>query len=166
MKDASIGIIFFAEKVLLIERRDVPVWVLPGGGIEQDELPEVAVVREVKEETGLDVAVVRKVGLWLPINKIGAPAHVFECKADVLPNTLAPCDESRAVRFWPIAELPKQLFFLHREWIEAALEKAAKPTLAMMINLTYWNCFKLLLSHPILAFRYLLSRLGLPINNG
>lgn len=32
-------------------------WLLPGGGVEHGEHPEQAVVREVQEETGLDVRV-------------------------------------------------------------------------------------------------------------
>lgn len=35
---------------------------LPGGGINRGELPEEAVIREVKEETGIDVANPRLVG--------------------------------------------------------------------------------------------------------
>jgi 8-oxo-dGTP diphosphatase len=35
---------------------------LPGGRVEPGETVEQTIVREVKEETGLDVAVVRKVG--------------------------------------------------------------------------------------------------------
>ncbi|MBZ5738302.1 NUDIX hydrolase [Nocardioides mangrovi] len=33
----------------------VPTWTLPGGGVELDESPEQAAVREVREETGYDV---------------------------------------------------------------------------------------------------------------
>lgn len=48
-------------EVLLLEhafRRRYP-WALPGGWMERRESPELAVVREVKEETGLDVEVER-----------------------------------------------------------------------------------------------------------
>ena len=48
-------------EVLLLEhafRKRYP-WALPGGWIGRREPPEEAVVREVKEETGLDVAVER-----------------------------------------------------------------------------------------------------------
>ncbi|MET4159105.1 NUDIX hydrolase [Agromyces sp. PvR057] len=38
-------------------------WTLPGGGIEGDEHPAVAVVREVREETGHEAAVDRLLGI-------------------------------------------------------------------------------------------------------
>ena len=60
------GIIPFPpDKVLLIKRRTLPFkgyWALPGGRVDPGETVEQTIVREVKEETGLDVAVVRKIG--------------------------------------------------------------------------------------------------------
>src|SRR5690606_29127082 len=76
------GIIFSPDRksVLLIKRRDVPVWVLPGGGIEQGESPEQAVVREILEETGFTVKIDRLVGDYLPINKLTKRTYLYECK--------------------------------------------------------------------------------------
>jgi ADP-ribose pyrophosphatase YjhB (NUDIX family) len=51
--------------ILLIKRDTVPFkgyWALPGGRAEPGENVEQTIVREVKEETGLDVVVVRKIG--------------------------------------------------------------------------------------------------------
>jgi len=42
-------------KVLLLWHRKLSLWLPPGGHIEPNELPDEAAVREVKEETGLDV---------------------------------------------------------------------------------------------------------------
>ncbi|MBI2545543.1 MAG: NUDIX domain-containing protein [Candidatus Aenigmarchaeota archaeon] len=42
-------------KVLLVNHKKLHQWLPLGGHIEKDELPDEAVVREVKEESGLDV---------------------------------------------------------------------------------------------------------------
>ena len=54
-----------AGRLLLIQRGHDPhrgLWSLPGGRIEAGESPEQAVVREVREETGLEVLPGRLVG--------------------------------------------------------------------------------------------------------
>jgi 8-oxo-dGTP diphosphatase len=53
------------DKILLIKRSTPPFvgyWALPGGRVDPRETVEQTIVREVKEETGLDIAIVRKVG--------------------------------------------------------------------------------------------------------
>jgi ADP-ribose pyrophosphatase YjhB (NUDIX family) len=52
-------------RLLLVRRANDPgrgLWSLPGGRVEAGESDEVAVVREVREETGLDVVAGRLVG--------------------------------------------------------------------------------------------------------
>jgi ADP-ribose pyrophosphatase YjhB (NUDIX family) len=44
------------DRVLLVWHKRHREWLPPGGHVEVDETPDDAVVREVKEETGLDVA--------------------------------------------------------------------------------------------------------------
>jgi 8-oxo-dGTP pyrophosphatase MutT (NUDIX family) len=46
------------DKVLLVYHKKLGVWLYPGGHIEKNETPEQTVIREVKEETGLDVEIV------------------------------------------------------------------------------------------------------------
>jgi 8-oxo-dGTP diphosphatase len=62
----TVAVVEFANKsILLVKRRTVPFkgyWALPGGRVEAGESVEETVVREVKEETGLDVQIVRKIG--------------------------------------------------------------------------------------------------------
>jgi len=56
------------EKILLIKRNTKPFvgyWALPGGRMDPGETIEQTIVREVKEETGLDVAVVRVIGEYV-----------------------------------------------------------------------------------------------------
>jgi len=54
--------VFDAEgRVLLVRRSDNLLWCLPCGWIEPFEAPEEAAVREVREETGLEVRIVEQV---------------------------------------------------------------------------------------------------------
>jgi len=46
-------------RILLVKRRDNTLWALPRGGHDIGESIEQTAVREVKEETGLDVEVTR-----------------------------------------------------------------------------------------------------------
>jgi ADP-ribose pyrophosphatase YjhB (NUDIX family) len=58
------AVIFDGERVLLQRRDDNGKWGLPGGGVEPGESVRAAVVREVHEETGLDVEPVRLIGVY------------------------------------------------------------------------------------------------------
>lgn len=59
---ASVAIIFDTNKRVLLVRRNEPrathahnKWSFPGGGINFGEHPKVAVIREIKEEIGIDI---------------------------------------------------------------------------------------------------------------
>ena len=51
-------------EILLQRRGDSNMWGFPGGAIELGETPEAAAIREVKEETGLDVEVGALIGIY------------------------------------------------------------------------------------------------------
>jgi 8-oxo-dGTP diphosphatase len=64
-RTATAIIPFPQDKILLIKRSTPPFvgyWALPGGRAEPGEAVEQTVVREVKEETGLEVEIMCKVG--------------------------------------------------------------------------------------------------------
>jgi 8-oxo-dGTP diphosphatase len=64
-RTATAIITFPGDMILLIRRNTIPFkgyLALPGGRSEPGETVEETVIREVKEETGLDVTIVRKVG--------------------------------------------------------------------------------------------------------
>jgi len=64
-RTVAVIIEFPDNKILLVKRATVVFkgyWALPGGRVDAGETVEQAVVREVKEETGLHVKTVRKIG--------------------------------------------------------------------------------------------------------
>lgn len=59
------GCIFNEKGEVLLQRRgDRNQWGFPGGAVELGETPEMAAVREVREETGLDVKIRRLIGIY------------------------------------------------------------------------------------------------------
>ncbi|MBS0625603.1 MAG: NUDIX domain-containing protein [Verrucomicrobia bacterium] len=158
------GAIFSSDRssVLLIQRRDVPVWVLPGGGIDPGEKPEEAVLREILEETGFTVKIDRLVGDYSPINRLAKQTQLFECS--ILSGEATINSECRNIQFFPLTSLPKKIPPPYREWIFDAL--AQNPPLSKQLtSVNYPRFLWYLLSHPILVCRFLLARLGLSINS-
>lgn len=157
------GAIFTPDRnsVLLIQRRDVPVWALPGGGIEKNETPEETVIREIFEETGFTVEIKRLVGVYIPMNKLTKHTHVYECV--ILSGSAIISPETRAVQFFKLNALPKLIPPPYREWIAEAAA-IAPPLYKTLSSVTYFVLIKNLFFHPILVIRFLLARIGLSIN--
>ena len=95
-------------RLLMVHRADNDLWALPGGGHELGESIEDTVIREVKEETGIDVEVTGLVGLYTN------PAHVMAyddgevrqqfslCfRAHPIGGELSTSEETKEVAFWP-----------------------------------------------------------------
>lgn len=165
MERAVIGIVFDENKdrVLILKRRDVAIWVFPGGGIDPGETPENAVKREILEETGFSVSVTRKVAEYSPLNRLARLTYVFECHLISGQATIGA--ETREICFCPINALPKSFFFIHRDWLEDTLQNQLEPFVKPIHQVTYRNLFKYFLLHPIQVIRAILSRLGFPVNN-
>ena len=74
------GFVIYSDSVLLHWHKKVLEWLPPGGHIELNEDPVEAVLREVKEETGLDVEIRGDLPL-IPRpsypKEILAPRHIF-----------------------------------------------------------------------------------------
>lgn len=166
MRASSVSVIIFNEdrkKILLIQRRDIPVWVLPGGGIDPGEKPEDAAVREVLEESGYTARIVRKVAEYLPVNSMTRPTHFFECA--IASGEKRINDEAQGIEFFPLDALPKLLPPPYPGWIRDAVEQHPKMLVKKIEGVSYWILAKLLLLHPILTGRYLLTKLGIHIND-
>lgn len=165
MKEAAVGVVFSDDKhsILLVKRRDVPVWVLPGGGIDLDESPTFAVCREILEETGFRVTIARQVAIYTPLNRLSAKTYLFECQ--IQSGSATTTDETQDIRFFRLDLLPRNLFIVHRDWLEDVLANNPAVIEKTINRVTYWNVLKYLVRHPLHIFRYLLSRCGFAINS-
>ncbi|MFI6276840.1 NUDIX domain-containing protein [Streptomyces sp. NPDC050988] len=124
-------------RILLQRRRDNGLWALPGGGMDlTDSLPGTA-VREVKEETGLDVEITGLVGTYTDPKHIiaytdGEVRRQFNVcfTARITSGQLAISDESTELRFVPPEEI-EQLPMHHtqRLRLQHFLEQREKPYL-------------------------------------
>lgn len=161
---AVYGIVFNAAKteVLLIQRRDIPVWVLPGGGLDQGETPEEGTIREVLEETGFQSSIVRKVAEYLPVNKMTKFSHLFECR--IVSGSMTTGTETKDVRFFLLNALPR-LPPPYERWIRDAAANHSAILRKKIEGVSYCVLIKLLFQHPILVGRYLLTKLGIHINH-
>ena len=107
-------------RYLLARRSDIPWWNLPGGGLEYDESVEEGVAREVREEIGAEVEIVRLVGVYSKPRKREV-VLTFLCRLrPESPETGTSEEVSRVAWFLP-AELPADLLPKHRQRLEDAL---------------------------------------------
>ena len=111
------------DRVLLVRRKYEPragAWSLPAGFMEIDESPVEAAVRETREETGLEVAVVR---LYDVIGTCDDPrSHVILVVylAEQLGGELRPGDDASEARFFLLKALPAEIAFEgHRRVLQA-----------------------------------------------
>ena len=68
------------QGVLLAVRSNLRGWELPGGHARRDEAPEAALVREIREETGVDVEVGSLVGSYQRTGFRPHVALVYRCR--------------------------------------------------------------------------------------
>ncbi|PGT77412.1 NUDIX hydrolase [Priestia megaterium] len=109
------AVIFHKEKgILLQERMDNGKWSLPGGTIEPGETVEIAIKREVKEETGFDIEIQKLLGVYSDPNHViayadGEVRQQFSIcfLGEIKDGSLAISHESKRVEFVPISELDK-----------------------------------------------------------
>jgi 8-oxo-dGTP diphosphatase len=114
------------NEVLLTRRRASGEWVLPGGTVEAGEPPWDAAVREVSEETGLEIEVERLVGTYVKEQETDL---VFVFAATLVGGELRASDESDAAAFFPATGLPSPTSDNHRNRIDDALRNEERAVL-------------------------------------
>lgn len=128
-KTATAIILYPENKILLILRDTVPFkgyWALPGGRLDPGETIEQTCIREIKEETGLEVTIVRKIGEY----------HEPGQEDDIIYDYYPTCflvkvtggekkrqeSEIKDMKLFDFDNLPDPLAFKHREMIDDYLK--------------------------------------------
>lgn len=91
------------NEILLCHRTDYDLWNLPGGTLEHGEAPWEGVVREVKEETGLDVIVERIASI---ANKIEKHEIVFTFVCSITGGNLTLNTEADQITYFAVDKIP------------------------------------------------------------
>jgi 8-oxo-dGTP diphosphatase len=108
------------EQVLLAHRRAIDWWNLPGGAIDPGETVAEGLRREVREETGLEIAIGQLVGVY---SKPLKQEIVLAFRCQVTGGTLGATedDDIDESRYFPVQHLPARLLPKHRQRIADAL---------------------------------------------
>ena len=123
-------------EILLQRRADNGFWSMPGGGVDPGESVQQGVLREVREETGLYVRVVRLVGVYSdPRNYMithypgGDIVHnvslCFVCER--VAGTLQLSAESTDIGYFPVEALPEPMMPSHRIRLKDVLAQQREP---------------------------------------
>jgi len=110
------------NSVLLIERGHEPFkgkWALPGGFVDMDEALESACIRELKEETGLTVSVLKQFRTYGAVNRdprgrtISIIFYSFS-EEEVIPQA---GDDAAKAQWFSLNQLP-ELAFDHQQILD------------------------------------------------
>ncbi len=115
-------VIIFMGKIVLIRRKNPPFqdhFALPGGFVDVGETVEAAAVREAKEETGLDVEIIRLIGVYSDPARDPRGHTVSVCFLGVGSGKLKAGSDALYTELFGINEIP-ELAFDHNKIIENA----------------------------------------------
>jgi 8-oxo-dGTP diphosphatase len=116
------GVVEGEAGVLLTLRRELRGWELPGGRAEPGEAEAAALVREIREETGLEVEPLGLVGEYRRSGFAAHRARVYRCR--LLGGALRPSPDTPAVAWFPPEAPPDTLFPWFRTPLRDALAGA------------------------------------------
>ena len=119
------AIVMENEKILLVQRGKPPFvdsWALPGGHIELGELVEDAVIREIKEETSLDIKIEKLFNVYSQPGRDPRGHYitiVYVCIVKNKKQQVLGGDDAKEAKFFDLQEISKlNLAFDHGKIIK------------------------------------------------
>jgi len=112
------------NRILVAKRNLMPgmgKWALPGGFIESNEDPEIACLRELKEETGLKGKIKRLAGIYVQKTRYYGSLLVIGYEVSVSNDNLSLNSELKEAGFFSKQDLPVIPFSSHRKIMERVL---------------------------------------------
>ena len=109
------------REILLVLRDREPYagrWCLPSGFVELNESIQKAVLRELKEETGIKGKVLRLVDTLSRYNDAYGDLIWVTFEVLKISGKLTPADDARDAKYFPIDKLPKLAFYANRIAVE------------------------------------------------
>ncbi len=97
-------------EILLMDRVDGSGWCLPCGWVEPNERPIDSAIREVREETGLDVEYRQFVGVFTRMASAANGPHTLVAVVhlcEVVGGELTLSHEGLELRYWAIDDVPR-----------------------------------------------------------
>lgn len=125
-KPTASAIITKGDKVLLTKRAVEPkkgYWDAPGGFLEQEEHPEAGLRREMKEELGVSVKIIKMLGIYMGEYLEKHPESTLNIYylAKITKGKIRPADDITEAQWFAKNEIPKKLAFKNnreaiRDW--------------------------------------------------
>jgi 8-oxo-dGTP pyrophosphatase MutT (NUDIX family) len=119
------GVVLGPRGLLLTLRRDLRGWELPGGGALPGESGEAAVLREIREETGVEVALEAHVADYVRTGFRPHTARIYRCR--FVSGEARPSAETPAICWVDPEAPPATLFPWYRGPIADALARPERP---------------------------------------